>query len=171
MDACAIPFPSDSISLFISVVAVIISWFAIVRANKGASASSLIAIYEAFRDSWTRFIEASDDDRRSHEFAELLNWIELACALDADKAFTGKPRELLREYLSDVFGIIYGNDFAKSKLEELSHSPTTFKYLKRFKKKIDRRALPIWKRFSPAFVRKRNIKAKPSTNHTPEQRG
>ena len=153
VDVCSIPLPSDPISLIVSLVALVISWFAIIRANKGASASSIIAINEAFRNSWTRFIAAPDDEQRAHEFAELLNCLELACAIHADGAFTGAPKEILTEYLEDIFRIIYGNDFARRKLDELAHSPTTFKYIKRFKARIDRKALPLLIRCFPAFVR------------------
>jgi hypothetical protein len=92
----------------------------------------LIALDEAFRQGWERFLYPKpdeDDVKRDYLFAELLNTMEIACGLDHDKVFIGAPRELLSDYLDDIFLLINNNAYAIKTAEGLIHSKTTFKYL------------------------------------------
>lgn len=126
---------SASASDVLAILAIIVSWFAIVRANKGASASSLLAIVEAFRARWQDFLGQDDEEKRDGQFADLLNLVETACAIDADRAFTGTARELLREYLDQIFVLFDGNEYARQKMVDLVSGPNTFKYIKLYKRR------------------------------------
>lgn len=123
-------------SLIVALVALFVSYLAIVRGNKNGSAASLITLNEAFRQAWERFLGAEGDDLRKHQFAELVNLLEIACALEFDKALVGKPRELLTEYLSDVFDMLNENEMARRLIAELISGPSTMKYVRKF---IERR--------------------------------
>jgi hypothetical protein len=89
----------------------------------------LIALNEGFRQGWERFLTASNEPARQHQFAELLNALEIACALSIRRVFVGVARELLAEYLADVMRLLDTNDDAKQRIEALVHSETTFRYL------------------------------------------
>jgi hypothetical protein len=110
--------------------------YGIYRGNKNSSASSLIALNDAARQAWHRFIAVKDDDdeAREYEFAELANVLEIACALCLKKVYVGVARELLTEYLDEVMHLLDGSEYAKRRLEALIRSPTTFKYLRRYLK-------------------------------------
>lgn len=119
-------------SLGVALAALWLSYLAIIRGNKNGSAASLIALNEGFRQGWERFLAAEGDDARRHQFADLMNLLEIACALEFDKALVGKPREILTEYLSEVFGILNGNGEAKELVEGLIGAPTNMKYVQRY---------------------------------------
>jgi len=84
------------------------------------------------RQGWERFLRAEDEPAKQYQFAELLNACEIACAFCVKKVFVGVSHELLTEYLDDVMHLLDTNDDAKSRLEALIHSPTTFKYIRRY---------------------------------------
>lgn len=130
--------PGDWISLAGFIVTVIGLGFAgwgIRLGNQNSSAASLLAFNEAVRGGWERFLSADDEDKKSHHFAELANLLEIACAFQVKGIFVGVSRELLTEYLDDVLKLLNGNADAKQRLEKLSHSDTTFKYLKSYQEK------------------------------------
>jgi hypothetical protein len=81
------------------------------------------------RQGWERFLSADGEVAKQHQFAELLNALEIAAALCIKKVFVGVSRELLSEYLDDVMGLLRNNDDAKQRLETLIHSESTFKFL------------------------------------------
>ena len=122
-------------SLCVALAALWLSYLAIIRGNKNGSASSLIALHEALRQGWMRFLSANDDDARRHEFADLMNILEIACALEFDKTFVGKSREILTEYLSEIFDILMGNKEAKERIENLKGTSTNMKYVQWYMRK------------------------------------
>src|ERR1700678_863994 len=59
-------------SLALSVVSIIVAWYAISRSNKTSSAATLVTLYEGFRQAWQRFLDAKDDDKgRQYQLSEL----------------------------------------------------------------------------------------------------
>lgn len=120
------------VSLGVALAALWVSYLAIIRGNKNGSASSLIALNEGFRQGWERFLTAEGDDARRHQFADLMNLLEIACALEFDKALAGKPREILTEYLSEVFDILNGNEEAKELIGGLIGAPNNMKYVQQY---------------------------------------
>lgn len=130
--------PGDWISLAGLVATMVGLGFAgwgIRRGNENSSAASLLAFNEAVRGGWERFLSADDEDKKGYQFAELANLLEIACAFQVKGIFVGVSHELLTEYLDDVLKLLNGNDDAKRRLTKLTHSDTTFKYLKAFQKK------------------------------------
>jgi hypothetical protein len=103
--------------------------YGIRRGNQNSSAASLIALNEALRQGWERFLFAKDESSKQHNFAELSNALEIACALSVKRVFVGVSQELLTEYLDDVLTLIDANEDAKLRIRALIHSETTFKYL------------------------------------------
>lgn len=83
----------------VAAVGLFFTWHGIRRGNHNSSAASLIAINEAWRQGWERYLSAVDEPAKHQQFAELLNIIEISCALQVRKVFTGVSRELLTAYL------------------------------------------------------------------------
>jgi len=110
------------------------NWYGIHRGNHNSSATSIITLNEAWRQAWERFLRAEDEAVKQYQFAELLNLLEIACALRIRNVLTGVSRELLTEYLDDVMRLLNTSDDAKGRLEALIHSKTTFKYLRLYLK-------------------------------------
>jgi hypothetical protein len=68
-------------SLGIALVALVVSWLGIWRANRTTSAATLVTLKEGFRQAWSRFFDAQDEAEKYYELAELLNLFEIACAI------------------------------------------------------------------------------------------
>ena len=90
--------------------------------------------------------KAEDEAIKQHQFAELLNLLEIACALRIRNVLTGVSRELLTEYLDDVMRLLNTSDDAKERLEALIHSKTTFKYLRLYLKYLRKHPRRTWHR-------------------------
>lgn len=124
--------PWDIAAVIVSIVALSVAILTVWRSDRNASAATLVALYEALRGAWGRYLQAENPDRREFEFAELANLIELACAVYLDAAVHGAAREMLEEYLIEVLEILRDDDAARKQLAGLMERPNTFKYLKRF---------------------------------------
>lgn len=129
-------------SLVISLIALAVAVFALRKGDLNASAATLVSLNEAFRDAWARFLSTQDDAKQQYEFSELINLIEIGCAIYVEKSLTGVARELMEEYLHDVLKLIEGNPSARSRIEPMRHSPTTLKYTKKFLYKMLRSKRP-----------------------------
>lgn len=124
--------PMALASLLVSVVALGVGYYAITRGDKNGSSASLIALTEALRQAWGRFLLAEGEAHRHHEFADLANLLEIACALELDRAFKGKPREILHEYLESVITMLSQDEDARNRLGLLKGRETTFKYISEY---------------------------------------
>lgn len=120
------------LGLILAIVAIGVSVVAVRRSDRNASASTLVALYEGLRGAWERYLDEGDDGRRAFQFAELINLIELACAVVVDGAVHGAARELLEEYLAEVLLILVEDAEACERIAALRGQPNTFKYLRRF---------------------------------------
>jgi hypothetical protein len=109
--------------------------YSIYKSNQNSSAASLIALHEALRQAWERFLAATDEEAKQHHFADLANTLEITSALTVKGAFVGVTHELITEYLDDVMRLLDDNEDARTRLERLIHSPTTFKYLRVYVKR------------------------------------
>jgi hypothetical protein len=118
-------------SLAVAVVALSVAWYAIVRANKTTSASTLVTLNEGFRQAWGRFLTAYPDTR-NYELAELLNLCEIACAVYLEKSLSGNSRKLMFEYLDGIFQILVKNEYSNEHVPPLLQSKTTFVFIKQF---------------------------------------
>jgi hypothetical protein len=133
--------PSDQIALAtglisgtISLIALAVALFAIRKGNKNSSAAILVTLNDSFRQAWQRFLAAEDETSRQHEFAELLNVMEIACAIYLEKSLAGVSRKLAEEYISHILT----NVDAQERLASMINSPTTFEYIAGFRAKMRR---------------------------------
>jgi hypothetical protein len=120
-------------SLAVAIVALVIAWYAIKRANKTTSAATMVTLNEGFRSAWTRFFAAEGADRET-ELAELLNLFEIACAICLEGSLSGNSAVLIREYLNNVLRMLAGNDYARTHVDPLLQDANTFIFIKRFLK-------------------------------------
>jgi hypothetical protein len=133
-------------SLLITVLSIAVAWRAIRRSNKNSSAATLVTIYEGFRQAWLRFINIKDDDRGQYELSELMNLVELACAVYEDRSFVGVTKELMRDYLRSSLWLLCDNQAAQERIPVMVDSPDTFKYIRKF---LGSRAnAQLWERWS-----------------------
>jgi hypothetical protein len=137
--------PSDQIALAtglisgtISLIALAVALFAIRKGNKNSSAAILVTLNDSFRQAWQRFLAAEDETSRQHEFAELLNVMEIACAIYLEKSLAGVSRKLAEEYISHILTLLESNDDAQERLASMINSPTMFEYIAGFRAKMRR---------------------------------
>lgn len=128
----------DATALIVSSAALGIAIFTVWRSNRNTSAATLVSLYEALRAAWGRYLQAEKPDQVEFEFAELINLIELACAVYLDAAVHGATREMLEEYLVEVLEILRADDVARKRMAGLMERPNTYKYLKLFLRRMRR---------------------------------
>lgn len=120
-------------SLFVALAALVVSIFAIVRANATASAATLVTLNEGFRQAWERCLKKDiASDALSYELAELLNLFEIACAIYLDRSLTGNSRELAAEYLKSSLSLLVSHEHLNDKALALLQDKTTFIFIKKF---------------------------------------
>jgi hypothetical protein len=117
--------------LCIAIAALGVSLYAIGRSNKNSSAAILVSLYDSLRQAWDRFLKA-EGDQRQYEFAELMNLLELACAIHSDRSLVGAPKQLIVNYLEDLLPVILKNQDAFQRIAGMRKGPETFKYISRF---------------------------------------
>lgn len=108
------------------------------KSDRNSSVATLVTLNDGFRQAWQRFLSA-EGERRDYEFAELMNLLEIACAIDKEKSLVGVSRELAREYLGHVVQLLELNDDAQNRIAAAAHDPTTFKYIRLFQARARRR--------------------------------
>lgn len=126
---------SDEIAIAscaLALVAVVIAIYAIRRGNKNSSVATLVTLNDGYRQAWQRFL-AAKGDQREYEFSELMNLLEVGCAIDAEKSLVGVSREIAREYLTHALQLLDAHEEARRLTMAASHDPTTFKYVRRFR--------------------------------------
>jgi hypothetical protein len=124
------------IGIVVAVGGVWLTGYGVYRGNRNSSAASLIALNEAWRQAWERYLLAEGDVAKQHQFAELLNILEIACALKIKRVLTGPSREILTEYLDGVLTLLKSSNDAKDRLGNLIHAPTTFKYIGQYLRRL-----------------------------------
>lgn len=125
-------------STAISVIALAVAIYAIIRGNRNSSVATLVTLNDGFRQVWQRYFSATEA-QKDHEFSELLNLLEIACAIHYEKSLFGVSRELSREYVEHVLLLLEQNEEARNRLEKAVHAPTTLKYIARFRAMMRRR--------------------------------
>lgn len=118
-------------SVAVSVIALAVAVVAIRKADRNSSAATTVTLNEAFRQAWPRFLSANDEDRQ-YEFSELMNLLEIGCAIYLEGSISGISRELIEEYLGNTLSLLESNEDARSRIELMRHSPTTFRYVRQF---------------------------------------
>ena len=102
-------------------------------ARRAGSAAALIALNESFRQAWLQHTLAPED-RRSYTFSDVMNLLELACAIYKDKLFVARGGRLLRDYLFHVLKLIEQNDDTRPRIQEMFLTPRTFEHITNFLK-------------------------------------
>ena len=120
-------------SLVVSSVALIVAWYAIKRANKTTSASTMVTLNEGFRSAWSRFFAASGIQQEI-ELAELLNLLEIACAIRLEGSLSGNSAALMSEYLENVLLLLVKDSYSREHVPALLQNAETFIFIKRFLK-------------------------------------
>jgi hypothetical protein len=119
-------------SLLVAVIALIVAVIALGKADRNASAATMVTLNEAFRQAWPRFLSAEGEEAKQYEFSELMNLLEIGCAVYWERSLSGVSRELIEEYLGNVLSLLGSNSDARGRIEQMRHSPTTFKYIRKF---------------------------------------
>jgi hypothetical protein len=116
------------------VVSLIVALYTVWRSDKTASAGMLITLHDGLQRGWGRFLYAAED-RKSYEFADLINLMEISCAMYLDRSLTGKPRKLMRDYLIECLKLLAGNSDARARFQILASTPTTFSEIREFERR------------------------------------
>jgi hypothetical protein len=122
-------------SLGVALAALMISWYAIVRANKTTSAATLVALNEGFRQAWERCLQLRPTEQQAeltYQLAELLNLLEIACGVYLERSVSGNSRQLLVEYLNGVLSLLIKNPSFSNQIPQLLQTEKTFIFIKRF---------------------------------------
>lgn len=130
----------DLVSLAIALVALVFSIVALHRSDRTSSAGTLVSIYDSIGGAWDRFLNASTEAKQNFELAELLNRLEVACAMSLGQGIHGAAKELLDEYVESSLLAIASDDAGALSLHRMRDQPTTFKYILRFVRRRSRRA-------------------------------
>ena len=125
-----------------SGIALAVALFAIRRGNRNASASTIIVLNESFRQAWTRFLSAVDEQSKEFEFSELMKLFEITCDIYLEDSLSGVSREPLEEYVGNTLSLLEANDDARERMDGMVHSPTTFKYIRRFLERMRKAGSP-----------------------------
>ena len=76
-----------------------------------------------------------DEDATNYELAELLNLLEIACAIYLEKSLSGNSRKLIFEYLDSVLSLLIKNSSLNDRVPRLLQTEKTFIFIKRSLKK------------------------------------
>ena len=115
--------------LVLTVVALFVAGRQLFHGRRAASAGSVIALNESFRQAWLQFRNAGDEGTKYYTFADIMNLLEIACAIFEDKIFVGRGGRLLEDYLCDVFNLIEQSEDAKKRIESMIHGEKKFKHI------------------------------------------
>jgi len=136
--------PSDWIaaaSLGVAAAALAISVYAIVRANKTTSAATLVTLNEGFRQGWEKYLQGltTEPDAASYHLAELLNLLEIACAIYLEGSVSGNSRKLLVEYLDNALSLLTSIPSVDDQVLQLLQNEKTFSFIKGFLGKVEKK--------------------------------
>lgn len=123
---------ADFVSLLIALVALVVSLVALHRSDRTSSAGTLVSVYDSISSAWARFLVAEGDAKQSFELAELLNRLEVACAMSLGGGIHGAAKELLDDYVENSLIEISTDGSALQVIHRFRQRSTTFKYIVRF---------------------------------------
>jgi hypothetical protein len=122
-------------SLGVAGVALVISIYAILRANKTTSAATFVTLNEGFRQAWKRCLRALPEPHGpNYDLAELLNLFEIACAIYLEKSLTGNSRRLMSDYLDRTLSLLIKTPVINDQAFQLLQTKETFIFIKKFLK-------------------------------------
>ena len=118
-------------SLVVAFSALLVAWYAIARANKTTSAATMVALNESFRSAWSRFFQVPDSEKPI-ELAELLNVLEIACAVCLEGSLSGNSKMLMSEYLNNILRMLAKDEFTRANVGPLLQDASTFIFIRKF---------------------------------------
>jgi hypothetical protein len=75
-----------------------------------------------------------EPDAANYNLAELLNLLEIACAIYLEKSLSGNSRELMSEYLGSTLSLLIKTPVINDKALRLLQTEETFIFIKKFLK-------------------------------------
>jgi hypothetical protein len=129
-------------SLGVATAALAISVYAIGRANKTTSAATLVSLNEGFRQAWEKYLQglaAGPDAAASYHLAELLNLLEIACAIYLEGSLSGNSRKLQVEYLDNALSLLTSTPSVDDQVLQLLQTERTFSFIKKFLRKVEKK--------------------------------
>lgn len=86
---------------------------------------------EGLRAAWQRYF-SSVNEEKTYELSELMNALELGCAIYSEHSLSGVSRKIAAEYLCASLSMLEQSDDARAAIAAMRHSPTTFEYTLKF---------------------------------------
>jgi hypothetical protein len=129
------------------VAAIGVACYTVYKTNRSSSVATYVSINEAFRQAWDRFFEAVDQRARYKELCNLMNLLEMSCAIHQEHSLVGISKGMLKTYLNDVLKLLIEDEYANSQIARMMHSSDTFEYIKEFigeKAKLSVTIPPEW---------------------------
>jgi hypothetical protein len=124
------------VALFVAAVSLVVAVYAIRKGNRNSSVATLVTITEAAREAWKRFLNAENDNDRGYELAELMNILEVGCAMVNERSLAGVSKDLLKELFKQELAHIDGNEYARGQIKTMMSEPHTFEQISRFKERL-----------------------------------
>lgn len=140
--------PTDWLTLGAAVATIATLFYAGYQARRSrisSSAASAIAIFANIRRDFESLGDAKDDDKNlTSSLFDLLNNLELGCALYFDGIFAGRSGKLIVSFIKAILSLIENRPHLLEKVESALQEPETFEHIRKFCKeyKQDWKALP-----------------------------
>jgi hypothetical protein len=115
----------------LGLIGLLVAIFQLRASRRGASATTVIALNESFRQAWLHYSQVSDEGRQ-HAFADIMNLLEIACAIEEDKLLVAKGGKLLEDYLCHVLILIQQSEDARQRIERMFVTDRTFDHIINF---------------------------------------
>ena len=131
-----LPFEKTSwvITVFgfpIALIALWLGWRQLRLARRAASAQTMVSLHESFRQAWIRVAD-TPDEAKDAPLHDLLNVVELACAVVNDDVMARRTRALLVEFLCHQMVQFENHEATRGRIEEMMQTPTTFLNIREF---------------------------------------
>ncbi|WP_263351786.1 hypothetical protein [Acidicapsa acidisoli] len=128
------------LSLIAALLSVYFAIRAIRKSDKNSSVATLVTLNEAFREAWQRLISSissteqnpASQDNRFADLSELMNLIEIACAIQNEQTLSGVSTELMKTYLDNILDHIVKDSYTRGEIPKMLTDPSTFEHIKKF---------------------------------------
>lgn len=128
---------SSVVSLIVAGVALVVAIHALKHSNLNSSAATLIAMNTGFQQGWARYLDPNSNSE--HEFAELTNLFEIACAIHCEGSIHGVSRKILEGYLCDTLKLVAAHPEACKMLYDAQESAETYEFIQQFLRNMKRK--------------------------------
>jgi hypothetical protein len=126
-----------AISALLTLLGVVVAVFAIRKGNRNSSAATVLTLNDGFRQAWQRFVSTTGFDQ-DYEWHELMNLLEIGCAILLEGSLAGISRKLARLHLVNQLLVIEKDSEAARRYADAMHDETVFENIRKFQKKTAR---------------------------------